>query len=323
MPGEIDLLGTLLAHWRVFGVLMAACVLVAAVIFFLRVPTYSTEVTILPRGGSGGSGILGRLAGVSDLMPDTDANLEELYGKIVISDTILDSLVVLPWRASAGGPALSLAELLVLSDEGTADPDQQMIRVKNRLRSEIIRFHRDFQSGFMVLTVRVKKYPLLAQDLANRIADQLNLFNITFRTRKSSEKRKFIECRLQEVQESLNRATQKMADFQERNRNFGSSPFLQLEYGDLEREVRAQEAIWVELKRQLEMVKIDESRQTLAVDVLDRATLPSGPAGPGLVMYLFFGAVIGFLMALLVLGFRWLVAQVSFRLSTGSPETRT
>ncbi len=311
---SIDLLDTLLIHRKMFLVLVLLGVLGAAAIFWTRVPIYKAEVTILPRGGASSTGLLGRLTGFSDILPQGDTNLEDLYGKIVISDAVLDSLSLREWSVGDPPEQGTLVRWLELDDEN-ASREVQLLRTKRELRSEVIRFHRDFQTGFMVLTVSVPRYPRLARDLANGIADYLNRFNIEYRTKKSRDKRAFIEERLAHVDVALEQASARIADFRQKNRNFHSSPALQARHGELERELRAQETIWVELKRQYELVKIEENRETLTVDVLDRALLPLGPSGPGLIIFLIFGGIVGFIVALVVLGGRWLRQDIRQRMA--------
>ena len=104
-----------------------------------------------------------------------------------------------------------------------------------------------------------------------------------------------------EARKDLERVTDDLASFVETNRLYSDSPMLTRRFNDLSREVEAQTAVWVELRRQLEVAKIDENKTINTVDVLDRASPPVKKAGPARGQYGVIGAFLGFVASLLAL----------------------
>jgi uncharacterized protein involved in exopolysaccharide biosynthesis len=61
----------------------------------------------------------------------------------------------------------------------------------------------------------------------------------------------------------------------------------------LEREVSAQTTIWVELRKQFELAKLDERRDQDSLIILDEATLPMKSSNPRMMVYGFLGLLFG------------------------------
>lgn len=298
----VNVFGWLLRRWRLLLVVAAACTALMVAYYFTLPPRYTAEVSILPRAGAGSMGLLGRLAGFGGMLPNADDNLESMYGKIVYSDAVLDTICGRSWLVEKEGDPQPLWNALELEVPEDAKTNDKRILTKRHLRRDVIRFDRDYDTGYMVLKVTVADHPRLAADLANAIVTALNRFNVEFRTQKSSEKRAFIEDRLSELERELDQATSALAGFSARNRNYAASPVLRQRYSELEREMEAKKSVWIELKRQLELVKIEANRETTVIDVLDSATPPPSRSGPFLYVHVAVGLVLGFFVALIVLG---------------------
>jgi uncharacterized protein involved in exopolysaccharide biosynthesis len=156
----------------------------------------------------------------------------------------------------------------------------------------------------MTLTVKAPGDGAFAAQLANFLVDQLGAFNARIQSSKVREKREAIEKRLAEIWTELDEAEQELTLFKLQNRSYESSPKLMLEYTTLAREVNAKSAIWLELRKQLELSKLEASDEESPVEVLDRATPPPLPSSPRRGLYAVLGLLGGFLGALLVLFLR-------------------
>ena len=84
--------------------------------------------------------------------------------------------------------------------------------------------------------------------------DDADLFNL-------DETKKFIDQRINTVEKDLAKSELKLKSFNEKNRQV-SSPALQLELDRIEREVEIQKSIYLTLKQQLELAKIEEIQET-------------------------------------------------------------
>ena len=83
--------------------------------------------------------------------------------------------------------------------------------------------------------------------------------------------------RIKSVNIDLKNSEQALKAFKEQNR-LTSSPSLQLEQDRLSREVQVQKDIYITLKQQLELAKIEEVQETSIVQILDYPTQPLSPA---------------------------------------------
>jgi uncharacterized protein involved in exopolysaccharide biosynthesis len=115
------------------------------------------------------------------------------------------------------------------------------------------------------------KEPQLAADVLNKLVSELDRFIRTKRTTNASEQRKWIEARLVEVKQDLEKAENKLKEFREKNRQITSSPQLMLEQERLAREVQINSTLYVELKKQYELAKIEEIKNVPIINVLDEA----------------------------------------------------
>ena len=73
------------------------------------------------------------------------------------------------------------------------------------------------------------KEPQLSADIVNSVASELDLFVRTKRTTNASEQRKWIEGRLKEVKDDLEKSENALKNFRENNRRVTDSPQLLLE----------------------------------------------------------------------------------------------
>ena len=78
------------------------------------------------------------------------------------------------------------------------------------------------------------------------------------------------------MEEDLIKSEQGLKLFSEKNRQI-SSPALQLQLDRFEREVDTQKGVYLTLKQQLELAKIEEVQAVTIVQVLDKPQVPLGP----------------------------------------------
>ena len=106
----------------------------------------------------------------------------------------------------------------------------------------------------------------------------------------------FIEGRISSVEGELEASEITLKNFNERNRQI-SSPALQLEQERLERNVEVQKGVYLTLKQQLELAKIEEVQETSVVQVLDKPAITFKPFNKNITLSLlvsiFFGAGLG------------------------------
>ncbi len=281
---------------------IAACtfaVVVLAVAWtYLQPSIYTARTTLLPQAEESKSSLLSQVASFTGFSLDSEGGLEQLYQRIVHSDRLLDGLIDGEWMSPDGDRA-DLFEVFGVDRDGVSEAESRA-ELRSVLRETAIVFSRENRTGFMALKASVPERPWLAADLANETVSLLDRFNKIHRSSKATEQRTFIEERLAVNRESLDQASRNLTEFLDANRNYESSPSLTRIYMDLQREVEAETAVWVELRRQYELARIDENKQLGTISVLDEAGIPTRRSSPVRAEAALAGMILGFLLGIIV-----------------------
>ena len=155
----------------------------------------------------------------------------------------------------------------------------------------------------MEVSVVVPKDPVFAAEFVNTVVAVLDTVNQQIHARRAREQRVFIEIQENDSRLELNRSEKLLADFVEKNRLYSSSPQLAVEYKRLSRNVEANSAIWMELRKQLEMAKIEEHKNLVSVTVL-AGKQPTHRYSPRLSLNVLLAVVLAGFMCALVLMIR-------------------
>jgi uncharacterized protein involved in exopolysaccharide biosynthesis len=307
--GDGDFIDFLAWIWlkKVTFVVVTAVFVVLAVVNALMAPVvYTAQVTMLPQNVSSKSDFLGQVQSFTGISFNNEVSFEQLYGEILFSDRILDKAISHRWRHRDFTGDVSLFEIFEIADvDSEGDPSARATAdLKTLLRTGILSFYRDDWTGYMTLKVTVPRDPSLAADIANFLARELDNFNRSFRTQRAKAQTEFIKTRLSEVESELELASDALTAFITANRSYRTSPALIQMYDELDREVDAQTSIWIELRRQLELAKIDVNKEMASINVLDIASVPTKKSGPNRTFRVAVGLVIGVIFSfLMLLGF--------------------
>jgi len=285
MTGEltlVEVLNTLLRHWRVIiGLPLLAAVVTGAITFTLR-PTYTATVTFVPERGSqkgltgAAAGLIGGL-GINFGSQPTES--PRFYADVVRSRELLERVLTsrYPDPRTSAGPTDSVALLPMLGTEGRNQLDSLAQGVETL--NDLITIRLDDQTSIIRLTVQ-SRYPALAADVANRIVEYVNDFNTRKRQSQARESRKFTEQRVAAADSELRRAEERVKTFYDRNRGWQQSPELTFEEARLRRQVDMGQQVYGSLKREYETARIDEVNDTPVITVIDRAIPPQERSGP-------------------------------------------
>lgn len=132
------------------------------------------------------------------------------------------------------------------------------------------------KTAVVTLTVRAPS-PVLAQQLAAGLIEQLDHFNRARRKSRIGAERAFTEARLAETAMELRQAENVLQDFYTRNRDFDRSPELKFREERLAREVQTRQLMHSSLSQAFEQAKIDEVRDTPVITVIEEPAHPARP----------------------------------------------
>ena len=97
-----------------------------------------------------------------------------------------------------------------------------------------------------------------------------------YKSQNANKKTSFIENRITLVIDDLEKSEQRLKAFNEQNRQI-LSPSLKLEEERNKREVDVQKEIYLTLKLQLELAKIELVQESSIIQILDKPQIPQGP----------------------------------------------
>ena len=244
---------------------------------FLFSDYYKSTASLLPVAQKGKLSALGQLADVASLAGVTIPGSEtsRLYPSIIASETVLRSVILNTYKTTKSDTPINLIQLFDIK-EGT--PTKDMNSALMALRSAMsVSF--DPRTGIVTMSV-VMPEAQLAADVMNAIISELDKFMREKQTVNASEQVKWLEVRLSQVEDTLRKAEETLKNFREKNRRISDSPDLILKQERLNRDVQVSSTVFIELKKQYELAKLEEIKNMQIVNVLDPGRAPAVKAGP-------------------------------------------
>jgi len=285
----------LVKHWRATLGLPLAFGGVTALYTIIATPTYEASTTFapelrsqnrLPSSLTGLAGQLGMSFGV-DASESPRFYAEVLKSRELMA-RVLQSQYSDPRSRETLADSATLTEILGRGGHTSADSlDRAMRRLRQRLAITV-----DMQTNLVRLSVQ-SEYPELAATVANTFIEHLNEFNAQKRQSQARARRIFVEARIADGEKDLQQAEQELKTFYERNRSWQQAPQLVFEEGRLRRQVEIVKEVYLTLKREYEMARIEEVNDTPVLTVVDAAVPPEKPSGPKRRLWVLSALVLG------------------------------
>ena len=155
------------------------------------------------------------------------------------------------------------------------------------------------RSGTVGIAVQATD-PLLAQQIATNILDELDQYAKVRRHAQAVEERKFIEGLVSESRVRLAQAEEAASAFLRDNREYQGAPQLQIRNDRLQREVQMRQQIYTALMQSLEQAKIEEVRDPAAITIVESADLPPDPQRKTFFRKSLLGLAVGFLAGVIL-----------------------
>lgn len=263
----VELLSTLWSSRKLIGMVTGGATVLAVVVSLLLPNYYKSTVVLLPETDKNKLGVLGSLSGLASLAGVNvgEIPLEILYPTIVTSEAVLKEVIYHKYTSKEYDKPVNLIEYWEIEEE---TPLRDYEVALKSLRDELD-ISLDRKTNVLEVSLSMKE-PQLAADVLNKIAQELDAFIRTKRITNASEQRKWIEGRLIEVKADLEKSEDTLKTFREKNRQV-ASPQLLLEQERLIREVEINSALYTELKKQYELIKIEEIKNIPIINVMDPA----------------------------------------------------
>jgi uncharacterized protein involved in exopolysaccharide biosynthesis len=297
----IEILTVLLRfRWLIVGV--PAVLVVGAILTSISQPrlysaTASFATQAPSRPGGAGAASLARQFGL-DLGEQRAGQSPEFYARVLTGRELLWQVATAEYQISEGSRSADLITLLEL-DKSDGAADREMRRRMLEVLRERIAISIDRDTGIM--TVRTKfASPLLAEQVADRMIEAVNAFNLNTRQSQARAEGEFVERRLLEAEQELKDAEAELQAFLRQNRMFQNSPELVFEHGRLERQVVLRQDLTTSLRQAKEQARIDAVRDTPVITLIEAAAGSARPEARGTVARAVLAGISGVALAILL-----------------------
>lgn len=249
----------------------------ALVISLLLPKYYRSTATILPETERSKSGTLGGLSDLASLagVSTGEGSLVKLYPTIIKSESVLKNVLYARYRSVTFKDSVNLIQFWEIE---ASTPELVYESALKSLQAQL-EVSMEVKTNVVTLSIEASE-PQLSADIINRVTSELDQFIRTKRRTNASEQRKWIEARLLEVAGDLEKSENTLKEFREQNRRVTDSPQLLLKQDRLMRNVQINATLYAELKKQYELIKIEEIKNIPIINIMDAGRAAASKAGP-------------------------------------------
>ena len=278
------------------GVTLSTTPVAALYVILLAKPVYIATAKLVPTGDDNSisniQGLASQFGFSLPLQSGSSIAFADIYPEIVKSRKLTGILLDRKFNTRKYGQNQTLLAILArqnrLEKYGT---DERFKRARKILQDDINVSKARLTS---IITLDVGAFePDLSAALATAIITESDKLQRQFKTHQVAEKRSFIEGRIKDGKVELETAQENLKEFRERNRQVQYSPALMLEEERLTTETEVQKGIFITLKQQYELTKIEEVEEGTTVQVLDEPVAPYEKSSPKVLLSLFLALFIG------------------------------
>ncbi|MBT4483027.1 MAG: hypothetical protein HOC71_05035 [Candidatus Latescibacteria bacterium] len=273
---------------------MSVAFVIGVIVALVLPEKYTAVATILPPQTTNKSGMLSQISQIVGDFSVGGVEINELYPEIASSRIVLSEVL----NATYNGKTY----LNTFIDKYDIDTDKGSTIVKENIlkliRDNIIQTNVDLRTSLVTLIITAND-PNLAASFANEILNQIDKYLRYNLKNTASGQAEMINSRLESVSDSLKTAEDKLLSFKESNRTINLSPNLQLTEMRLLREVEVNSTVYIELVKQIEVVKIQENQLRPVLNILDKATPPIRRSAPKRKIIVMVFMIFGFMLAFL------------------------
>ena len=207
----------------------------------------------------------------------------QIYQNLVTSETVVGDVIYKKYQTNEFEQPVDLIEYFEIKpDKSLPDSLQKrkmFLQIFELLVKGDISVSYDIKTKILTVTVEMPESKL-SSDVANAVVTSLDKYVRTQRKSFATEQRKYLVGRVQQIKDTLTLCEGALKTFREKNRQVAQSPELLLEQNRLMRDVEIQQAIFIELTKQLELVKLAEVKDVPVVNIREYAKDPIIKTGP-------------------------------------------
>ena len=156
------------------------------------------------------------------------------------------------------------------------------------------------QSGLIVVSVQMED-PILAASITNYIADYVKEFISIEQEKEAIKQKEFIYDQMISAKSDLSDSELKLTNFFKKYPLALGNPDLQLQQGRLIREIEENQAVYITLRQQYEIAKIEAEEDKLFINILDTGDVAVRKSKPKRLLILLSSIMFGMMSSVLVI----------------------
>jgi uncharacterized protein involved in exopolysaccharide biosynthesis len=253
-------------------------------------------------GAMSGGGLFSGLAsqlGLNALRDPSES--PNFYAQLIASEELRRRLARTAFpnpRTEAPADSATLVDILRIRNR---DPERRLEIAVTQLRERILRVEVDPTTNLVTINAHTR-WPELSAQLADRAVELVTTFNREQRVSRASTKREFLQTRAAAALEDLRTAEERQRQFYEQNRAWRNAPSLMFEEARLRRNVDLASDLYVTLRQQYEVARLEEFDDAALITVVDQAVVPRKPQWPRWGVLLVSASVLGVMLGVVVAG---------------------
>jgi uncharacterized protein involved in exopolysaccharide biosynthesis len=294
-------------RWLIIGGVFISALLTGLYIK-LQAPVFKAAARFLPSMTQDTSSRIDRAFGTGAAYDPNAGNiLSEYYTNLLTSRPLLERVIK---KKFIVGEERKESDLIAYYKAKGANDDDRLTNAIRLFRLDLS-FSAPRQTGYgrqpSIMSIGFSaKGPRLAADVANEMLAQLTLYIQDIKDSKTAKSRQFIESQLADTQKLLRTAEADQAAFLSRNKKI-VTPDLEAERDRFRRNVTVQEEVFITLKKQLELAKIEEQEKKPSIEIIEQAFPPLKPSRPSAKKNVMIAGVLSlFFFSFLAIGLDWI-----------------
>lgn len=284
-------------RWLIVLGTLGLAILVGAYTKLMMAPVFTAQVKFLPTSKSDMSARMSTIVGGGvPALGGEDTTSVDYYTALLQSPLFLERVIKKPFTIQKLGGQKPLIEYFEIDE---ANETVRLQKATEALSTSVKPTAGRPTAGrvtapIVTITAQTSE-PQLSADLANAILEEILVYNQNTRNARAIRNREFVEKQLADNQKLLVDAEDQLADFTAKNRKL-ATPDLEAQKDRLMRAVKVQEEVFITLKKQLELARIEEQENQPSVEIIERAMAPLRKSAPSGLKNVMLAGVLGLML---------------------------
>jgi len=256
-----------LQHRRALALVPLICSLTTIGVALVLPKKYTTTVSFAPVASTMAAGIGGLASQLGVSLPSIDASQSpDFYAELLATPDILREVALTQYNVAVGVDTLR-GTLVDLYDIHEGDPGRTLAEAIRTLNTKILDVSFNRQTSIVSVDIKTK-WRDLSYQVAGRLLELVNEFNLNRLQLQAGQERRFLGERVDTARAELRRAEAVLQGFLERNRSYPNSPALVFEHDRLQREAVMRQEVYSMLTQGYEQARMQAVRNTPSISLI-------------------------------------------------------